>query len=494
MKLSCKIPLLAVAAILIYQLMIPPVIGLADQGDYARLLGPFHLGPTAQTLEERYYRYFNRTYQRDPKFQLPGWETYSTQDLFVASAVLLNHWISKDGLLDIRVLSILEILAFLSVCYLLLRATQPLLPGSLHLLVPVALILIFCDTGYVAYFNSFYCEPSSYIFLLALVAAGLRIAATAGGGPKYIALFGACAILFVMAKPQNVAAGLILGIYVLRFRRMIQPRWTAALTSAFILAASIAVYWSVPRLARLAQMYNMVFMEMLPASPDPARELGALGLDRTYAKYSGSGAFAPVTTFWNPAFQRQFDSHVNRFTIVQYYLDHPGAFLKYLRAVLPRGTSLRAEGVGNFEKSAGYPPFARSRAFAVWSRFHGHYLARWSSGLLILLMLSVPFAAWIAGRAGELRTRLLAECFGVLALMAVAVFFTTALGDAHDIAKHMQLYNVLTDICLVFAAGAGLAWTKRLQPSVFFRNRSRSPIRLSARQKNESRSRAASST
>jgi hypothetical protein len=491
MKLSYKLTLLAIAAILIYQLMIPPVVGLADQGDYARLLGAFHLGPTAQTLEERYYRYFNRTYQHDANFKLPGWETYSTQDIFVVSALMLNRWISKDGLFDIRVLSLLEILAFLATCYLLLRASEPWLAGRLQLLIPVALIVVFCDVGYISYFNSFYCEPASFIFLLVLVALWLEMITARGSEPKYLVLIGLCALLLVAAKPQNVAAGLILGIYLFRFRSLMRPHWLAPAVSVVILAASFAVYWTIPRLVRLGQMYNMVFMEMLPASPDASAELRAIGLDSSYAKYSGSGAYAPVTTFWDPGFQQRFDTHVNRFTIVRFYAARPAALLNYLRAMLPRGTSLRAEGVGNFEKSAGYAPFARSRAFAIWSRFHERYLSHWSSGLLIALMLSVALAGWIAASAREFRTRLMAECFGVLALMAVTVFFTTVLGDAHDIAKHMHLYNVLTDIWMVFAAGAGLAWAKKLRPSVSFRSRNRSPIRLSATQRSEAMSRAA---
>ncbi len=451
MKWLCGGTLAAIAGIVIYQLMIPPVIGLADQGDYARLLGPFHLGPTATTLEERYYRYFNRTYKSDPSFKLPGWEIYSTQDILVGSAVLLNKWISKDGLFDIRVLSFLEMLVFLSICYFLLRATRPLLRGWLRFFIPAALIVIFCDVGYICYFNSFYSEPATYLSLLGLLAVWLNWVARGPTGAKHAVLFAICALLFVAAKPQNVAAGVIIGVYMLRFRSVLRPHWLAPALCGLILAACLAVYWSVPRLVRLAQIYNMVFMEMAPDSADPAAELRNLGLDPLYAKYSGSGAFAPATTFWNPQFQVRLDQQVTRFTIVRYFLGHPGKFLNYVRAVLPRGSSLRAEGVGNFERSAGYPSFARARSFAIWSRFRERYLSRWSSGVLIGLMLSVPYAAWIAARSGKLQARLLAECYAVLALMAVAVLFTTILGDGHDIVKHLHLYNLLTDICIVFA-------------------------------------------
>ncbi len=450
--------LVAIAGILGYQLLIPPVIGLADQGDYARLLGAFHLGPTAQTGEERYYRYFNRTYQPDPNFRLPGWEIYSTQDILVGSAVLLNKWISKDGLLDIRVLSFLEILVFLAICYFLLRAARKLLSGRLQFLISSALILVFCDIGYVCYFNSFYSEPATYLSLMALLAVWLDFIASkpseSKSSTKHIALFCLFALLFVAAKPQNVAAGIILGFYSFRFRRLFRPRWAGPAVAAGILAACVTVYSSVPRLVRLADIYNMIFMQMLPESSNPALALRNLGLDSSYAKFSGSGAFAPTTGFWDPAFQNQLDARVGRFTIVQYYLERPAKLINYVRAVLPRGASLRAEGVGNFEKSAGYPPFARARSFALWSRFRERYVSRWSSGVLIGLMLSVFATGWMAAHARRIEVRLVAECYAVLALMDVAAFFTAILGDAHDVVKHLHLYNLLTDVCLVFAITA----------------------------------------
>ena len=449
--------LIAAAGILVYQLMIPPVVGLADQGDYARLLGPFHLGPVAQRPYDRYYGYFNRTYQHDPNFKIPGWEIYSSQDIFVGAAILLNKWISKDGLLDIRVLAFLEMLVFLAICYFLLLATAKLLPGREHYLIAAALIVIFCDAGYICYFNSFYSEPATYLSLLALLAVWLDWIANGPADAKHFALFTLCALLFVTAKPQNVPVGIILAVYLLRFRKFLQPRWMAPAASVILLAASLVMYWTVPRPVRLAQIYNMIFMEMAPQSPSPAAELGELGLDPAYARYSGSTAFIPDTAFWNPAFQDQLDARVSRAAIVWHYLRRPAKFLNYVRGVLPRGTSLRPVGVGNFEKSAGYPPVSHARSFAVWSRFHEHYLALWSSGVLIGLMLAVPLAGWIAARARDLRARLVAECYAVLALAAVAVFFTTILGDAHDIVKHLHLYNVLTDICLVFAAAVVLS-------------------------------------
>jgi hypothetical protein len=136
----------------------------------------------------------------------------STQDLFVGAAVLLNKLISSDGVLDIRVLSALEILAFLVVCYQVMRVAEPMLPLRWNIAIALALIFVLCDVGYASYFNSFYCEPSTFICLLAMVAIWLRLTGLAGTGDRQFVLFGIFAVLFVASKPQNVPAAVILSV------------------------------------------------------------------------------------------------------------------------------------------------------------------------------------------------------------------------------------------------------------------------------------------
>jgi len=538
-NLPHKAALAAIAAVLIYQLMIPPIVGLADQGDYARLIGPLHLGPTVKKFEERYYGFLNRTYQHDTTFRIRGWEGFTTQYIFVLAAMGVNKAISRSGQFDIRVLGALHILAFLMAAFFILRAARRLVPGRAYLLVPVAFVLVFCDVGYVSYFNSFFYEPASYLFLLGLLAVWLDLIAFERQGTLPLALFGTLALLFTGAKPQNVVAGLVLAVFlatktyaqkggrrstkvdenkvsqaVSRARfwvnsqgrpnrpphpsRAYEPEvfaravgshpectgenadffqetatdykagetgcatpWLAYAFSAALVAASIAMYAFMPRLVRLSPVYDMVFMTILPQASDPAAELQSLGLDPKYAKYSGTAAFAPNTAFWYADFQNQLDQHVNHFKIVAYYLRHPSKFLYYLRGNLPRSAGLRAEVSGNFEASTGYPPMARSQAFAVWSRFRGETLAPVSSGLLIALMLSVPVSFWMAVSSAAGQKKMLAECYFVLSLLAVGTFFTTVLGDALDMVKHLFITDILMDICLVFLLTTAAAELER---------------------------------
>src|SRR5260370_31132303 len=197
MSLLQRATLAAVAAILVYQLLLPPIVGLADQGDYARVIGHFGLGPTVKEFNDKYYFFLNRTYTHDATFKTPGWESFTSQYGFIGSAILLNNLLSKDGMLDLRLLGAIHILAFLAFTFFIPRAGGRLAPFPLQCVICLALVFMFCDVGYVSYFNSFFTEPASYLFLLAVLAVWLDLIANDGPGLRQLALFALCGALFV---------------------------------------------------------------------------------------------------------------------------------------------------------------------------------------------------------------------------------------------------------------------------------------------------------
>jgi len=49
----------AAAAILAFQILVPPAIGLADNGDFAKITGRFNLYPAVDELRDSAFRYIN---------------------------------------------------------------------------------------------------------------------------------------------------------------------------------------------------------------------------------------------------------------------------------------------------------------------------------------------------------------------------------------------------------------------------------------------------
>jgi hypothetical protein len=118
---------------------------------------------------------------------------------------------------------------------------------------------------------------------------------------------------------------------------------------------------------------------------------------------------------------------------------------------------------GNFERSAGYAPGAKSAAFSLWSGIHARYLAGIGTIILIALLIApaLVVAAWL--RVPDRRQSL--EFFGLLTVCCLLSFVVAICGDAYDNVKHLLLFNLLLDTWLFAATGlvASLAYPVRPQ-------------------------------
>src|ERR1039458_9551734 len=89
----------AAAAILVYQLFVPPIIGLSDQNDFRRVIGVLGYGPEPSHVPLA-FAWVARKYVPDLSFRARGLEHFTSEYLFAATALLLNKIVSRDGRLD----------------------------------------------------------------------------------------------------------------------------------------------------------------------------------------------------------------------------------------------------------------------------------------------------------------------------------------------------------------------------------------------------------
>jgi hypothetical protein len=441
----------AAAAILAFQLFVPPITGLADQGDFVRTIGHFGYGPLHH--RKLLYTFVEPKYVRDPGYRSPAWEQANTEYLFIGTALVLNKLVSSDGTLDIRMAGFVHALAFLAAFARLLWVTRRL---PAHALIWIAALLVLTDAGYAVYWNSWYPEPASCIFFLLLLAEAVQMAATgkitAGGLLRWLLW----ATLWVLAKAQNAPIGLILGLFGLRLAAWAYGKRerVIAVLGCFVLLAGVAYdLMALPQIARMANSYGMVFTGILPESKTPADDLRALGLDPQGVKYSGTGAWTPGSAFPEMATSGEL-RRVGSFDILGFYLLRPTRFWRRLHVVLPRITLLRFSWYGNYEPSAGLKPAAQSAAFAPWSGFHAHVLPAVSKEIVFALALWPLAAAWFWFRTSQAAMRKRLEFSTLLPLCCLAALLTAIFGDAFDLVKHLYLFNLLLDACMVYLAVA----------------------------------------
>src|ERR1700677_1220276 len=322
----------AAGAILVYQLFIPSVVGLADQGDFIRTIGRFGYGPQHHgTLE---YAYVEPKYIPDPGYRSPGWEQANSEYLFVGAALLLNKVVSKDGTLDIAVAGLVHAAVFLAAFARLLWVTRS---HPARALLWIGALGALTDAGYAIYWNSFYAEPASCIFFLLLLAEAVQIARAGMLGPAGILRWSAWSVLWVLAKPQNAPLGLILALFTFRLAWWTNAGWARAIAAAggcAMLGSAVFNVTAMSPYGRLANTYGKIFSVILADSKNPPADLQALGLDPRLSRYAGTGAWSPGTHYPEMAASGEMRA-VSTFSVVRFYVSRPGGLWRPPQQRLP---------------------------------------------------------------------------------------------------------------------------------------------------------------
>ena len=97
MKRADQAAFLLIAAIVVYQTMIPPVVSLGNNGDFGKISGHFSIGYPPE-LEVRYAPV---KFHRDARYRWPA-PYRSTENLLANAAMGLSWVTSKSSEFDIR--------------------------------------------------------------------------------------------------------------------------------------------------------------------------------------------------------------------------------------------------------------------------------------------------------------------------------------------------------------------------------------------------------
>lgn len=441
------------AILLVFQLLVPPIVGLADTGDFDRLWRWFGIDSAVADPDQRYFRHLIREWRIDPaKAESSGF--VSTDLLFVAASVQLNALLSDPGVYDLRALGAVRIVFFLGIAFLLMKVAAR---GGRwpRVIAACALLFVFADVGYIAYFNSGFTEPASLLFGLLTIAFFLRLALGEGDRALNLAVFVVSGILLIWSKAQNVLLALPLAFIAFRFASLDRSfRWrSATIGGATLLVASAVLYRALPPPVWYTQQIRhiAVFNSLLLASPDAAADLRTLGVDPRWVVLAGQFPWSPLATKYASELQSEFHDRVDEATIIAFYLDNPGRLLQRLKDSASQSLAVRV-GVGQFEAASGRPPFTRATAFALRSdlvRDFGPHRFRW---IVLLLALAVGVAVFSWRTASNQSERLSAEGTFMLALAAVIQYATVAvLQGPVAVSKGMLLFAFFYDATIIAA-------------------------------------------
>jgi hypothetical protein len=439
--------LLSVAVAAGYLLFVPPITGMADNGDFSRFLQIAGLEHVHTEYADRYFLYANSTYNITSPDAADS-DYRSSTELIVRVARWINIGLIDGQVFDIRILGALYLALFLFALYLALVASRALKLSARILLVSF-IVLMLTDAGHVAYFNSFYCEPMALTSLLLAVGCGLLFVTRQSASRLLLVGYFIAAAILVTSKPVNATLALPLGLFGLYLSGLIRPghRYRPGIAMACALCV-LAVWYQgmTPQWLRRNTNYIGIFLDLLPNSEMPERDLLTLGLDPNWIRYSGINPYSHESPLNKQSFRAEFEARVNLATTTGFYLLRPERLFSLTERCARHILITRVDHLGYYDKDSGRPP--RSQPSAPWSDIRDIVFPKnlWFLAGFFLFGGAATTAGAIKGRNNR---GLFLLCGALLAVAAIQFIAPTLMMGEPDLARHLYLFNVVFDLSLI---------------------------------------------
>lgn len=448
-----------------YLLLVKPVIGLEDNGDFLRVTATVGLTDlhSDKSYQDKHIGFAHILYAYGD-IRPGGYVSTQFIPVLVAKAV---GWVLPGPHFDIRVLGVIYASGLLTSFYLVVRYFG-MRTWWANAIMVFLLLFVFVDVGYVAYFNSFYGEPMTYVSLMLMIAIVLKLSRAEETNYRWAILFMVVAILTTGSKTQ--AAPVAVACLLIAFRlfrlgdsvrifdvdqwKQTIKRWTIAL-----LAFSFIFYLASPSLIDRINQYQAVFYGILKDSPNPEQDLRSMGFNPEWAVNAGTDFFTPYAPIpqQDPRFA-EFYKKVGFSKIIGFYLTHPTRFWSKLEAAADQAWTIRPYYLGNYEEAEGKPSGAISSTFSTWSDWKNHYHPDGFVWILLLYGCYGGGLAWEYRRARKSSELLVPDIFAVVAMIGAISFVVAFIGSGEaDFAKHLFLFTVCLDVMLI----SGVLWLLR---------------------------------
>ncbi|WP_342410125.1 hypothetical protein [Paenibacillus sp. FSL R10-2778] len=447
---------LAGCGIIIYLLFVGPFIGVADNGDFLRMMNTIGLNyyDTGASYADQFFNFSHSSFAYENLFR--GF--YPSSQIFIVLVPRLIGGLIHGSFFDVRLLGAVYGLLLLAATWLLVKynARGSYVTG---LLLGAAILFVFYDIGYVAYFNSLFGEPVSMVFMLLTFALGLRLTSQEKPTTKGLTLFFIAILFLVTSKIQNAPIGIAFALIFLRFMMLDgEGKWRklALRFSIAIFLVSIVLYVAAPKDLKHINLYQTVFFGILNESPDVKGDLQDLGLPERLEVLAGTNYFQTDTVIKqdDPSLVPDFYDRVSHKDVLFFYLKHPDRLIDNMKYAASNSMAIRPYYLGNYEKSENKPAGALSYTYSAWSQFKNKHIPHTLGFLSIFYLVYFSGALFQYFRSRDIRGKVAGELLMLLGLIGIFSFLVPILGDGRaDIGKHLFLFNVCFDMMVVVMFG-----------------------------------------
>ncbi|ANS76625.1 hypothetical protein AWM70_20270 [Paenibacillus yonginensis] len=447
-----------VLMITVFALFVPPYIGMADNGDFFRVAYSNGIYFNHPDYDSQYFDYFVKQYGIFQYFNENGATINSSQSLFIKLALMLNKLVFSSTVFDLRFQAVIYAVLYTAAVYLLIEGLTWGISRRKGYLIALIALFIFGDTGYTAYFSSFYSEAIVLIMAVFLFASWLLMYRKRYNDYVLLAIFVISAVLLTTSKQQNAPVGMIaavMGVSLLFLRSGRTFRILTGCSLVVFMGAGVLTYTMISKEFVNINAYHAMTRGVLMQSVDPEKTLQSFGIDEQYALLKDSIYYEPYSTIDvnSPMLEREFYSKYGFASILKYYVLHPGRLWAILDVAAKGAFTIRPEAMGNFEQSTGAAPGTHTHFFSLYSLLKERVLPK-TFGFIVLwgiVVMGLYLPAFVKAMKERnfrhIQKLILVVSTLIIGLSGIFVSIIGA-GDA-DLAKHEFLFTLSFDLILL---------------------------------------------
>lgn len=444
-----------VLLITVIALFTAPYVGMADNGDFFRIIYSNGLYFNLPDYDSQYFGYFVKQFGIYQYYNENSSMLVSSQSLFIKLALLVNKLIFSKEVFDIRFQAAIYTLLYVAAVYLLIEAVTFKMSRKRGMVVAVLAIVVFGDTGYTAYFNSFFGESLVMVTMILVFASWLLLYRKRYNDYAMLAVLLVSTLILTTSKQQNAPVGMVislLSVSLFWIRRDKLFRWITLLSAALMMFAGIATYLNISKEFVNINQYHAMTRGVLMESENPETALQSFGINEQYAILKENTYYDQYGTVdvKSDLLEKDFYSQYGFVSILKYYVTHPDQLGSILDTAAESAYTIKPAAMGNYEKSAGKEFRAQSHFFTVYSTLKEKLAPR--TFAFILLWMAVITGVYMPSFVAAVRARDyrgMQRLFVILATMLVGlsgiVVSIIGAGDA-DIAKHEFLFTLAFDL------------------------------------------------
>ena len=454
-----------IAIVIFYYILFKyPQTGVADQGDFDRLMWPAGLKLLESDATNpdfiRFYQYIVTDYKIDIKFYNIATTIFGSIIDYIIFIINIICKLLGQSIFKTQYLAIVYGLIYISSIFIIIKNLNINSKLKLLIIYTVA-IFIFMDGNYIVWFNSLYGEPmmiSSLLLFLASVLIYINSKSKEKIFNKLIFVYIA-AFMFIASKMQVLTAlPFVLFILIKIFldnRNYLSKKAKIVLTSILIFTIIHPLQMNaVNKDIKKDTNYNSVFYGILNGSETPRQDLIDLGLNPEMASEAGKHAYLAPEEYKKyvprtEITEQEFYSKIGNMKLATFYLTHPKRLIEGMEYTAEHAF-ITSTSLGKYYMADNEDLSLEFNRFTTWSNFRESKLPNklWFILTIFLLVFIGSLTKYIKSKEDKKIRERITLVWGLIFIAGIQFPMPYVANGQADTAKQLYLFNFIFDIFL----------------------------------------------